>query len=244
MSIGMGILVVLRRELKAYLTTPFTYWITAAVLVVTGVLFAVDLQDAVGVRAPSPFLVPQSFSFLIIFFAPLITMRLLAEERREGTMELLLTAPVSDFSIVVGKYLGAWTFYTGVLALTLSYQVIVASLGTPDLGHTVAAYIGIWLYGGAALAVGLVFSAITENQIVAAFLGMVALLLLWLGDNIGLIVRDVALARIIRELTLQGHFSSTFAAGFVRAEDVAYYAGLIVVMLFVAVRCVEAQRWQ
>lgn len=240
----MAALYILRGELKRYLTSPFAYLIAAAVLVVTGVLFAFDLQDAVSQRASNPALVPTTFSLLLVFFAPLITMRLLAEERREGTMELLLTAPVQESDIVLGKFLGAWAYYTILLALTLVYQVFVFSLSTPDLGHTICAYIGIWLYGGAALAVGIVFSALTENQIVAAFFGMIALLLLWLGDNVGSIIQNIDIARIVRTLTLQGHFTSSFAVGFVRAEDIAFYSGLIVVMLFIAIRIVEAQRWQ
>src|SRR5690606_24510294 len=110
--------------------------------------------------------------------------------------------------------------------------------------HAISAYIGIWLYGGATLAVGLFFSAITENQILAAFLSIAALTMLWLGDLAGEIVANIELARVIRQLSLQGHFSSSFAAGLVRAEDVAYYAGIIVIMLFVTIRAVAARRLQ
>lgn len=103
---------------------------------------------------------------------------------------------------------------------------------------------GIWLYGGATLAVGLVFSALTESQILAAFLGMVVLLLLYFAESIGQIVSNIDLAEIIFNLTLQGHFVPSFAEGVIRGEDIVYYAGLIVVMLYIAVRLVESRRWR
>src|SRR5215813_7015184 len=122
----MAALIVFRREVGQYLTSPFAYLIAAAVLLLTGVLFNRDLSVAVGTRAADPSLVPVVMSFTMIFFAPLLTMRLFAEERREGTLELLLTAPVSDGSIVLGKFLGAWFFYSVLLLITFSYQYILA----------------------------------------------------------------------------------------------------------------------
>lgn len=239
----MSAWIVFRRELTTYFTSPFAYTIAAAMLLLTGLLFTRDLIVSVAVKPADPALVPTIFSFLLIFFAPLITMRLLAEEQREGTLELLLTAPVPDSAIVLGKFLGAWTYYSLVLGVTFIYHLILNAITPADLGHAMSAYIGIWLYGGAALAVGLVFSAITENQIVAAFLGMIGLLLLWMGDAAGQIIANLEIARIVRQLSLQGHYSSSFAQGLVRGEDIVYFAGIIAVMLFVAIRLVEAKRW-
>jgi ABC-2 type transport system permease protein len=235
---------VFRRELGQYFASPTAYLIAFAFLLLTGLLFNSDLTFSIGVKAADPAVIPFYLSFFMIFFAPVLTMRMLAEESREGTLELLLTAPVSDSAVVFGKFFAAWAFYSLLLALTLVYQVILISITQPDLGHAIAAYIGIWLYGGATLAVGLLFSALTENQIVAAFLSIAALLLLWLGDLAGEVVASFDLARIIRQLSLQGHFSSSFAYGLLRAEDVAYYAGLIVVTLFVTTRVVAARRWR
>ena len=112
------------------------------------------------------------------------------------------------------------------------------------MAHTICAYIGIWLYGGAALAIGLMFSALTENQIVAAFLGIATLTFLYLGNVAGQIVTNLDLARAIRQITLTSHYADSFAFGIVRAEDVAYFAGIIAIMLFVAVRVVESHRWR
>lgn len=237
---------VFRRELGQYFASPIAYLIAAAFLLMTGILFNNDLTLALGVRPLDAAVVPEFLSFGLIFFAPLLTMRMIAEETREGTMELLLTAPVSDTAIVLGKFLAAWAFYSFLLALTFGYQVLIMVFTSyiPDLGQAIAAYMGIWLYGGAALAIGLTFSAVSENQIVAAFLSITVLMLLWLGEFAAQSVASIELARVIRELTVQGHFATSFAHGLLRAEDIAYFAGIIVVMLFITIRIVESRRWR
>lgn len=240
----MGVWIIFRREIGQFLTSPFAYVIAAAVLLLTGILFNKDLSDSFTVKPADPALVPSVLSFAMVFFAPLLTMRMFAEERREGTMELLLTAPVRESSIVIGKFLGAWAYFSLLLAVTLVYQIILVTVTQPDLGHTVAAYIGIWLYGGATLAVGILFSSLTENQIVAAFLSMVTLMILWLADQAGQLITNIDIARVVRTLSLQGHFSTSFRAGLLKIEDTAFFAGIIVVMLFIAAQIIESQRWR
>jgi len=241
-----GMFIIFRKELTGYFASPIAYLIAFAFLLVTGLLFNNDLTTAIGTRPANPVVVPEFLTFAMVFFAPLITMRTLAEETREGTLELMLTAPVNDTAIVLGKFLGAWAFYSMLLMVPLvGYGAILMSLAaTPDLGQMFAGYIGIWLYGGAALAVGVAFSAMTENQIVAAFLGMTFLLLMWMGDLAGEIVASFELAELIRELTLIGHFSSSFLAGLIRLEDVVYYAGIITIALFIAIQIVQSRRWR
>ena len=239
-----GTWIIFRREIRQYLVSPVAYLIAATFLILTGFLFNNDLVASVTVKAASPAVVPAFLSFALVFFAPILTMRALAEENREGTLELLLTAPVKDSDIVLGKFLGAWFYYSVLLAITLIYQIILITITQPDLGHAASAYIGIWLYGGATLAVGLFFSSITENQVVAAFLSIAALLILYLGGLAGQIVANLELARLLNALTLQGHFVGSFAYGLVRAEDVVYYAGLIAIMLFMTIHAVESHRWR
>lgn len=239
-----GIRIIFLRETGQYFASPIAYLIAAAFLLLTGLLFNGDLAYSVAVKSVDPSLVPSFLSLVLVFFAPLLTMRLMAEEGREGTLELLLTAPVRDSDIVFGKFLSAWFYYTLLLAATFSYQIILSSIATPDMAHTMSAYIGIWLYGGATLAVGLLFSSATENQIVAAFLSMAALLMLWFGDIAGDIIADLEWAYFARNLSLTGHFSTSFAVGLIRAEDIAYYAGVIVVTLFITIRLVESRRWR
>jgi ABC-2 type transport system permease protein len=240
----MSTWVVFRREITQYFTSPFAYLIGFAVLIVTGLFFVQDLVISEQVKPANPAVIPNSLSLLMVFFAPLLTMRLLAEEKREGTLELLLTAPVPDGSIVIGKFLGAWVYFGSLLLVTLVYQFILAAITQPDIGHTISAYIGIWLYSGATIAVGLLFSALTENQIVAGFFTLITLMLLWLADFAGQVIGNIDVARIVRTLSLQGHFSTSFSAGIVRAEDIAFFTGIIFVMLFVAIRVVESTRWR
>ncbi len=239
-----GLWIIFRREVGQFFTSLTAYLIAAAFLLLTAIPFNYDLAASITIKPASPAVIPNFLSFGLVLFAPVLTMRMLAEESREGTLELLLTAPVSDSSIVLGKFLASWFYYTILLFLTLAYQVILANITSPDMGHAISAYLGIWLYGGASLAVGLFFSAVTENQVVAAFLSISTLTMLYLSGLVGQIVANVDLARIINALTLPGHYSSSFAYGLFRAEDVAYYAGIMVIMLFITIRVVESHRWR
>ncbi len=235
---------IVRRELGQYFASPLAYVIAAAFLILTGIQFNNDLALSITKRPVNPALIPDLLAQMLILLAPLLTMRLLAEESREGTIELLLTAPISDTSIVIGKFLGAWIYYTFLLLLTLPYQFILVNISSPDISHTFAAYLGIWLYGGATLAVGLMFSAMTENQIVAAFLSMITLMTLYLGESVGQIVANTDLAAFIFNLVLRGHYAPSFAVGVVRAEDIIYFVGMMTIMLFIAIRLLESRRWR
>jgi ABC-2 type transport system permease protein len=239
-----GTWIVFQREIRQYFFSPIAYLIAVAFLLLTALMFNSDLAFSVNVRGVNPSLIPDFLTFALIFFAPLLTMRMLAEETREGTLELLLTAPVRDSQIVFGKFLSAWFYYTLLLLATWTYQLILTSFTVPDFAHTICAYIGIWLYGGATLAVGILFSSLTENQIVAAFLSTAVLLGLWLADLAGEVVASIDLAQLLRKMSIQAHFAPSFAYGLVRAEDVAYFAGIIVICLFVTIRLVESRRWR
>lgn len=248
-----SIRIIARRELAQYFTSPIAYLVAFAILILTGWQFNVDLSQRIGLRPPDGAAVLGAFGFFTIFFAPLLTMRLFAEEAREGTLELLLTMPVRDGDIVLGKFLGAWLYYSLVLCLTLTYQGILLYLTRPvayearpalDIGPVISAYMGIWLFGGAALAVGLLFSAITENQVIAGYLSMSALLILWLGDFAGQVIQNRPVAEVVRSLSLQAHYSTSFLIGVIRFEDVVFFVGLIVVMIFITTRLIESRRWR
>ncbi|NDJ78058.1 MAG: ABC transporter permease [Chloroflexi bacterium] len=247
--------IIARRELGQYFTSPIAYLVAFAILLLTGWQFNTDLSQRVGTEPPDGAEVLGAFGFFTIFFAPLLTMRLFAEEVREGTIELLMTMPTRDSDIVTGKFAGVWLYYSFILSLTLVYQVIWLSITTfkdqpfttiPDLdiGPVISAYIGIWLFGGATLAVGLLFSAMTENQIVAGYLTMSALFILWLGEFAGQVIDNRGVAQFIRELSLQSHYATSFLIGVIRFEDVVFFIGLIVVMLFITTRLIESRRWR
>ncbi len=241
-----GIGIIYRREMRGYFTSPVAYLVAFAVLFLNGMVFAQDLRSRNGTAPVDGTFILGFFAFIMIFLAPLLTMRLLAEENREGTMELLLTMPIRDGDIVIGKFLGAWTYYTLLLLSTLVYQAILFAVGFPDAGAVIAGYIGIWLYGGAVIAVGLLFSALTENQIVAGFLSMAVLFLLWLADSFGALFTSIGVeaARFVRTLSLRSHHSTSFLLGIFRLEDVIFYGGLIAVMLYITIQIVAARRWR
>lgn len=248
-----SIRIIARRELAQYFTSPIAYLVAFAIIVLTGWQFNADLAQRVGHEPPDGAAVLGAFGFFTVFFAPLLTMRLFAEESREGTMELMMTMPVRDGDIVLGKFLGAWLYYSLLLCVTLVYQVIWLSITTArsyalqpelDLGPVISAYIGIWLFGGAALAIGLIFSAMTENQVIAGFLGMAALFILWLGDFAGLVIQNRLLAEAVRALSLQAHYSTSFLIGVIRFEDMVFFVALITAMLFMTTRLVESRRWR
>jgi len=248
-----SIRIIARRELVQYFTSPIAYLVAFAILILTGWQFNVDLAQRAGRLPPDGAAVLSAFGFFTIFFAPLLTMRLFSEEAREGTLELMLTLPVRDGDIVMGKFLGAWLYYSLMLSLTLVYQAIWFSITTAkaydlapdlDIGPVISAYIGIWLFGGATLAIGLLFSALTENQVIAGFLSMAALFILWLGDFAGHVVQNRSIAQIIRELSLQSHYAPSFLAGVIRFEDVVFFIGFIIASLFVTTRVIESRRWR
>ena len=236
---------VFKRELAQYFVSPIAYFVAFVILLILGLIFSSDLRYAVNNQLPAQSAaVPGVLAFLLLLMAPLLTMRLLAEENREGTIELLLTMPIRDADIVLGKFLGAWVYYPLVLAATLVYQFILAPLGAPDQGAAIAAYLGIWLYGGAALAIGLMFSAVTENQIVAGFLSLATLAVLFWTDFFAQSIQNIDLQSGIREISLSAHYYRSFSQGIVRLEDMLFYVFVIAGALFVTTQLVESRRWR
>ena len=237
---------VFKRELGLYFRSPVAYAIAIAMLLFLGLLINGYIAQANQQFPADSGYAPSLLVFLLFLIAPLLTMRLLAEESREGTLEVLMTLPMHEGQFIIGKFLAAWAYYTILLVLTLVYHLIMVSYGTPDLGTAFGAYFGAWLYGGAALAVCMIWTAITEDQIVAAFLSAATVLVLYLGDVAAIFIsqNNPGLAEFIRELGLQSHYSNTLAVGIVRAEDILYFVLMIVAALFITTRIVEARRWR
>jgi ABC-2 type transport system permease protein len=239
---------VFKREIALYFRSPIAYAIAFAVLFFIGVVFNAFVTQANGVyRADSVYAV-DLLTFLLFLIGPLLTMRLLAEESREGTLELLMTLPMKESQFIIGKFLAAWAYYTVLLLLTLVYHFIMTMIGVPDLGETFAAYLGAWLYGGAVLALTMIWSAITEDQIVAAFLGAATVLVFYLAEVAAIWIagqpNTAAAAEFIRQLGFQSHFNATLMRGVIRLEDIAYFVFLIIASLFITTRIVETRRWR
>ena len=245
-----AITAVFKREVGLYFRSPIAYAIAFALLLFFGIYFNGYIVFINGQGPADVTLVPGLLVFLLFLIGPLLTMRLIAEETREGTLELLMTLPMSESAFIIGKFLAAWFFYTVLLALTLVYYVILNLVGIPDQGVAFGVYLGAWLYGGAVLAISLVWSAVTEDQVVAAFLGAVTVLALYLAEIVAIWLSGQAqgtgqslLADIVRELGLQAHFN-TMQLGVIRAEDVLYFVFMIVGALFITTRIVETRRWR
>lgn len=256
-----GIFAVYKRELTLYFRSPVAYAIAFALLLFFGLLFSSNISQAVEYNLTSAQqfgspvtadqlmdFVPNTLTFLLFLVAPLLTMRLLAEERREGTLEVLMTLPMHESQFIIGKFLAAWTYYTVVLAITLVYYVILTTLGVPDAGRAFTTYLGAWLYGGAVLAVTMIWSAVTEDQVVAAFLGAATILVLYLAEIAAVWVAEQPITagaeNFVRELGLSAHFQSTLVQGIIRAEDIAYFIFIMVGALFITTRLIETRRWR
>jgi ABC-2 type transport system permease protein len=236
--IGYGIAVALMLFVGFYQLILFDFIVTAQASNGSSGYAAADLaSQLVGV-----------FVFLLFLISPLLTMRLLSEESREGTLELLMTLPMGEWVFVVGKFLAAWTFYTFLLGLTLVHVLMFSQLGPINPGVFFSAYLGAWLYGGATMAICLIWSAITEDQLVAAFLGAAVILMLFLAENIGGLGGDnwflTQVANALRELAITSHFQSTMIEGVMRAQDVTYFVLVIIVSLFLATLIVGTRRWR
>jgi ABC-2 type transport system permease protein len=244
---------VFKREVGLYFRSPIAYAIAFAMMLFLGILVNGYIVQANQAYPVDVTLAPGVMVFLLFLIAPLLTMRLLAEESREGTLEVLMTLPMNESSFIIGKFLAAWFFYTVLLALTLVYYVIWMLVGVPDEGVAFGAYFGAWLYGGTVLAVTIIWSAITEDQVVAAFLGAATVLVLYLTESAAIFISGSAsqttagpngLAEFVRQLGLQAHYNATMLRGIIRAEDIAYFVFMIIAALFITTRIIETRRWR
>jgi ABC-2 type transport system permease protein len=231
--------VIAKRELYAYFISPIAYLVAAAFLFLCGLFFLGGITRWQDATLESMF---GSLSIVLIFVAPVLTMRLLSRERDVGTIELLLTAPVRDWEVIAGKFLASFLYYLGLVAITGLYLIVLVAYGDPDLGTIGAGYLGLVLLGAEMLALGVFTSSLTRNQVVAAVVGVVGSVSLWLLDLIGGIFGQ-KVGDLISYLTPSGHYYN-FMDGIVDTRDLVYYASVTFVFLFLASRVLESRRWQ
>ncbi len=227
------------RELRSYFMSPVPYVVTALFLVIAGILFASPLSRANEATLRFWF---SNLGVIWLIVLPALTMRLIAEEARAGTIELLLTNPVRDVELVVGKYLAALGFLLVMVVLTLYYPAILMIFGTPDRGPMITGYVGVLLLGAAFLAIGLWTSSLTQNQIVAYFAAFAILLTMWLGE----LVADSLgrpLGEIMRYLTVSTHYQD-FLRGVIDTTHVIYFLSLIAAGLFLTYLSLQTRRWR
>lgn len=234
-------LIVAGKELGLYVTSPMAYVVTAIFLALSGAFFSTYLA-ATNYSDTSITGFLDAGQVLILLFASILTMRLVSEEKKSGTWEMMLTAPVMDSEIVFGKFIGSLAVLFGMLVLTLYYVLLLVMYGTPDMGPIVTSYIGLLLLGGACLSVGLFASTLTSNQIVSAVVAGGILFALWFLGSLGGLTTG-ALKSVLLYLSLSHHFPS-FASGVIDTRDVLYYLTVAALFLYLSIRSVEAGRWK
>lgn len=230
---------VFRREMNAYFLSPVAYVVIVVFLVVSGYFF----QQALFITNEASLRYSLAISqFIFSILTPVITMRLLAEESKTGTIETLMTAPVTDLEVVLGKFLSAWGLYGVMLAPTLIYIALLSWVGSPDIGPVISSYIGLMLMGAMFVSIGLLVSSLTKNQIVAAVIGIVSLMLLWV---VGYYVAggEGWFSEVLKYIGTFGHWD-TFTKGLVDTRDVVYYVSLTALFIFITVRVVESRKWR
>jgi ABC-2 type transport system permease protein len=243
-----------RREYSRFFTSPVAYVVSFVILLTLGIMFGltvlVYMQNALNGNAGGPSSAPDisgitgTFTFLLVLSVPALTMRLISDENRMGTMELLLTAPVRDWELIIGKWLGGFLFILTVIAVTLIYPLILNGMEKPgiDQAQMMTAYLGLILVSAAFLALGVGASALFSNQIAAFFATLGLFIFLWW--LIGFPAQYVtAGADIFSYLDMKAHFYNSMNTGVINLSDLTYYLSLIALGLFTGTAAVEARRW-
>lgn len=248
-----------RRELRSYVTSPAFYAFAAIWFFMAGMIFygimtqfadasaSAETRRELGLEQVNYTLhvVGQLFlalHFLLLFIVPIFTMRLLAEEKRSGTFELLKSLPFTDRNIVLGKFLAAYTLVGALVLGSAVYVLVMWRYGRPELPVVGVAYAGVMLASAGYVAIGLFASALTENQIVAAITAFVALLAFFLIGDITL-PESSGWTRVLELLSLRYH-TEHFTRGLLRLEDIAYFGMLVLAFLFLTCRALELRRWR
>jgi ABC-2 type transport system permease protein len=235
------VLILTRREVATYFVSPVAYVAMALFLCLSGVFFAMaDFRPGAPAAMRSIF---EVMTIVLIFIVPLVTMRALSEERRLGTLESLLTAPVTDTQVVVAKFLGCWLFYLAMLAPTALYVVALAMFGRPDYGPIASGYIGMALMGGMYVSIGLLASSMTSSQVISAITSVIALFSLalvfwWVAPMVPQPYR-----RILMEASVRTHYAD-FSQGVVDVVHIIYFIAVTVYALFFTVKVLESRRWR
>ncbi|MFQ5594426.1 MAG: ABC transporter permease [Anaerolineae bacterium] len=236
-----NMLIIARRELGAFFASPIAYLVTAGFLAIAGYFFSAIL--ILSRQATMQFVFGNTV-VVLLFIAPLLAMRLLSEEQRSGTIELLMTSPVRDWQVIWGKWLAAFVLFLVMMLFTGLYVVVLWRLGNPDYGPIMSGYLGMLLLGGALLALGTLTSAVTQNQIVAAVLGVALTVLLYVaGAMTDVAGADSLVGRFFEALALSEHFSD-FTRGVVDTTHVIFFLSVIAGALYLATRALETRRWR
>jgi ABC-2 type transport system permease protein len=236
-----NILIIAKKEFKSYFISPIAYVFITVYLVITNFLFfqGFFLNNQADMRGYFSLL-----PWVFLFFVPAITMRSWAEEKKARTLELLLTWPLSDVEVVVGKFLASFAFLTIAILASISIPVTIMMLGSPDMGPILGGYAGAILMGAAYLAIGLWISSHTENQIIAFIVGVVVTFLLFIISNPFVLMAAPAwMAPVLNYIGLGNHFES-IERGVIDSRDIVYYLSVVGFFLFLNVQSLGSRKWE
>ncbi len=252
-----NVLAIAQKELKAYFASPIAYIVIGLWALLYGYFYSSLLgyfvrqsiqgsqfggPQALNINEQMLRLLFQNVTILVLFLMPMITMRTYAEEKRSGTIELLLTSPVTDLQIILGKFVGALGLYGAMLAVTIVHILILFIYGNPEWKPIATAYLGLLLFGGCFISAGLFISSLTKNQIVAGTASFAVFLLLWILDWMGSFTGPTVSA-LLSYLSIVGHFDD-FSKGVIDTTHVIYYVSFITFGLFLTARSVDSERWR
>jgi ABC-2 type transport system permease protein len=254
-----NILAIAHKELKSYFASPVAYIIMGCWSLLFGYFFVAILQFFVRqsmqmsqfAQGPSAVnvnqqlirpLVAQNLPILVLFLLPAVTMRTYSEEKRSGTIELLLTSPLTDVEIILGKFLGAMALYAVLLGITLLHVGLLFVYGRPELKPIATTYLGLLLMGGCFIAVGLFISSLTKNQIVAFVATFAVFLMLWVITWIGSF-SGPTVDKLTQYLSIIDHFED-FGKGVLDTTHIIYYLSFITFGLFLTAKSVDSERWR
>ncbi|MDD3840544.1 MAG: ABC-2 transporter permease [Clostridia bacterium] len=230
---------VYKRELMEYYLTPIGYIFMGFFLIVSGYFFSVT-----NLLQANPFFnnVLSSITFIFLFIVPILTMRLIAEESKNNTDQLLITSPLKIGWIVISKYLAALTVFTLTILITMIYPFILSIYGEIAWAEIWGGYLGFFLLGGCFISVGLLISSLTENQIIAAVVTFCVSLLLWVIDFIKSFTNNAVVIKIIDAISLFRRYSE-FTMGILSLANIVYYISFIIFFIFLTVKVIERKRW-
>ena len=251
-----NILTLAQKELRAYFVSPIAYVLLVFFALLFGYFYVSSINFMIqlsmgqfGMGGPqivniNEFMIRPLFgntAVILLFFLPMLTMRSFAEEKRSGTIELLMTSPLTDFQIIMGKFLGAMALYALMLSLTLIHIGVLFWYGEPEWGPVLSGYLGLLLMGGSFISIGLAISSMTKNQIVAAVSTFAVLLLFWIinwmGDASGTTTQSV-----LAYLSILEHFDD-FSKGVIDTTHLTYYVSFITLGLFLTAKSLDMARW-
>jgi ABC-2 type transport system permease protein len=252
-----NILAIAQKELKGYFASPIGFIVIGLFSLLYGFFFYSLLEffnrqsmQMLGAGATPPMNVNEQLirpvllnaSVIVLFVLPMVTMRTYSEEKRSGTIELLLTAPLTDFQIIMGKFAGAMALYAAMLAVTAIHMAVLFAFGNPEWVPIVTGYLGLLLMGGCFVSVGLLISSLTKNQIVAGMVTFAVFLMLWVINWIASFSGPTGQA-VLNYLSITDHLDD-FTKGIIDTKHLVYYLSFITLGLFLTMRSVDTERWR